>query len=173
MAGVSCAEIAQRTGARVVVRTMVNAAVEVQRSYSPWYTDGPLSGPEQALIDRVLCSVGSTDHLPNEEALEALSALSGTGPAFVALLAGALQQAGQKAGLSPAIAQRAAEAIVCDAAPLLEGKSDQADAIIARLLSYRGTTAAALAAAQENGFVQAIEQAVLKGAERARQMAKR
>jgi pyrroline-5-carboxylate reductase len=121
----------------------------------------------------VLCSVGSTDHLPNEEALEALSALSGTGPAFVALLAGALQQAGQKAGLSPAIAQRAAEAIVCDAAPLLEGKSDQADAIIARLLSYRGTTAAALAAAQENGFVQAIEQAVLKGAERARQMAKR
>lgn len=171
MAGISCAEIAQRTQARVVVRTMINAAVETQRSYSPWYANGPLSETEQSLITAVLCSVGSTDILPDEQALEALSALSGTGPAFVALLASALQKAGQGAGLPPAIAERAAEAIVCDAASLLDGKIDQAEAIISRLLSYQGTTAAALKSVRDGGFDRLIAQAVLQGAARARQMA--
>jgi pyrroline-5-carboxylate reductase len=130
MAGVSCAELSDRTGARAVVRCMPNAVVEIERSYSPWFATGPLTDADRALIHAVLTAIGTTDALDTEGQLDVITALSGAGPAYPALLAAALFRAGTDAGLPALIAANAAEAVVCSASRLLTGQIDQAEALV-------------------------------------------
>lgn len=166
MAGVSCAEIAQRTGARVVVRTMPNAAVEIERSYSPWFCPAALGDQDRARVTAILGAIGTTDELTREADLDVITALSGAGPAWPALLAAALHEAGMAGGLTEAVAANAAQAVVCAASGLLKGRV--AGAVVQDFIDYRGTTAEAMLAARAGGFDEAVAAAVRAGTAKAR-----
>lgn len=170
MAGVSCVEIASRTGARAVVRSMPNAVVEIERSYSPWFAQGDITPLDKAQVTAILTAIGTTDELHSEGDLDIVTALSGAGPAYPALLAAALCQAGEKAGLPPRIAANAAQSVVCAAARLLDGRIDEAAPLVQAFIDYQGTTAAALTAARDAGFDHAVEAAIQAGTQKARDL---
>jgi pyrroline-5-carboxylate reductase len=167
MAGVPSREVAERTGAGRIVRAMPNAAVEIGRCYAPWHATGPVTEEDRRLVGMMLDSVGSSDEVEREHDVDVLSALSGTGHAYPALLAGALLAAARAQGLSELVAVRAVEAIVCDAAQLLRRRVADTEAVIDQFMGYAGVTAAALEAARAAGFEGAVDRAVKAGVERA------
>lgn len=170
MAGVSCAEIARRTGAVRVVRALPNAAVQIGRSYSPWFAADAVTVQDKEVVTAILSSVGDADELKDEEDLAAITILSGAGPAYAALLAKALLDAAQAQGLPPDIAAKAVKAMICDAPALMVDRIDRAGDIVRDYIDYRGTTAAALSAAQDAGFETAIHSAVQAGMDKVKSM---
>ncbi|MFV0475550.1 MAG: pyrroline-5-carboxylate reductase family protein [Pikeienuella sp.] len=168
MAGIGCAEITARTGAGRVVRAMPNAAVEIGRSYSPWCATPAVDEADSRHVGAILNAVGDADRLDSEDEIDIVTALSGAGPAYGALLASALLKAARATGLPERIAARAVEAAVRDSAPLLE--SGAADDMIDSFIGYEGTTAAVLKTARTRGFDEVIASAVAAGVAKAREM---
>lgn len=166
MAGVSAATISARTGARVVVRAMPNAAVGNRRSFTPWYVAGELSDPERHWIQRLFECVGTAGEVPDEPCIDYLSALSGTGPAFPALLYTALANQAVAAGIPEAIARQAAHAVIVGGGEMLATHEPQQ--MLDTLMAYRGVTAAALQSMAEQDFESMIGQALQAGAAVAR-----
>ncbi|QOL80741.1 pyrroline-5-carboxylate reductase [Pseudooceanicola spongiae] len=170
MAGVTVEELRAHTGSQRLLRALPNALAEVGQSYSPWLATPGVSADERALGQEILRGIGREAEVPDEAALDVLTTLSGAGPAFAALLAQALIEAAKNAGLSEAVAQGAAENLICGAAHLMAGKVGTAPAIVQSFLDYDGVIAAALRAAQDAGFEQAVQAAVDAGLTRVQAM---
>lgn len=166
MAGVASQTISEATGARAVVRAMANAAVEIGKSFTPWYCEHDLTAPEAAFIQRLLECVGTASRVPTEDCIDYLSALSGTGPAFPALLMTALARQAISAGIPEDVARQAAQGVVLSASQLLADHEPQA--MIDSLVAYKGVTAAALQSLLDGGFEAQIGEAVQAGAQVAR-----
>lgn len=166
MAGVPAAAISAATGADVVVRAMPNAAVEIRQSFTPWYSAGSLGEHDRKWVQRVFECVGSADEVPDEDCIDYLSALSGTGPAFPAMLQMALTNQAVAAGIPLAIAQRAAQGVVVGGGQMLASRDPQQ--MIESLMAYRGVTAAALQSMVDQNIESIVGQAVNAGAEVAR-----
>ncbi|MEJ5057060.1 MULTISPECIES: pyrroline-5-carboxylate reductase family protein [unclassified Pseudomonas] len=166
MAGIPAATISAATGAHVVVRAMPNAAVDIRQSYTPWYSAGNLGEPDRQWVQRLFECVGSADEVPNEDNIDYLSALSGTGPALPALLHRALASQAVAAGIPYEIAQRAARGVVVGGGQLLAGRDPEQ--MIEALMAYRGVTAAVLQSMTDQDFDAIVGRALLAGAEIAR-----
>jgi pyrroline-5-carboxylate reductase len=166
MAGVPASRIKAATGASVVVRAMPNAAVAIRRSFTPWFVDGELPAADKAFVQRLFESVGDAAEVPLEDHIDYLSALSGTGPAYPALLAQALTNGAMAEGIPESIARRAALGVVVGSAPLLAERS--AEQLIEALMAYRGITAAGLQALTDGGFEDLVGRAIEAGATVAR-----
>ncbi len=166
MAGVPAAAISAATGADVIVRAMPNAAVEIRQSYTPWYCVGNLFERDRNWMQRLFECVGSADEVPDEDCIDYLSALSGTGPAFPAILQMALTNQAVAAGIPPAIAQRAAQGVVVGGGQMLARRDPRQ--MIESLMAYRGVTAAALQSMADQDIESIVGRAVKAGAEVAR-----
>lgn len=166
MAGVPAAAISAATGADLVVRAMPNAAVEIRQSFTPWYVAGNLQEHDRQWLQRLFECTGSTGEVPDEDCIDYLSALSGTGPAFPAMLQMALTHQAVAAGIPLAIAQRAAHGVVVGGGQMLASRDPQQ--LIESLMAYRGVTAAALQSMADQGIESIIGRAVQAGAEVAR-----
>lgn len=156
MAGVSMDDVVQRTGSPQVIRAMANAAAEIGKSYTPWLATQAVTDEQKAFAQRLFETFGSADQVFSESHLNYLTALVGTGPAYPALLARSLFQHAVSSGLPPAIALRAANAVVVDASQLI-GDGHCVDELLQTLISYRGVTAAGLEAMLASGFDKTIK----------------
>lgn len=166
MAGVSAQTITDAMGECTVVRAMANAAVEIRQSFTPWYCASALDQGEHDLLQGLFECVGTASRVPTEDCIDYLSALSGTGPAFPALLMTALTHQAVAAGVPPDVARQAAHGVVVNASQLLTVHDPQA--MIDSLVGYRGVTAAALQSLVGADFEVMVGQAVQAGAEVAR-----
>lgn len=166
MAGVPAAAISAATDADAVVRAMPNAAVEIRQSFTPWYSAGNLPARDRKWVQQLFECVGSADEVPDEGCIDYLSALSGTGPAFPAMLQMALTNQAVAAGIPLAIAQRAAKGVVVGGGQMLASRDPQQ--MIESLMAYRGVTAAALQSMADQNIESIVGQAVHAGAEVAR-----
>ena len=166
MAGIPAAVISAATGAQMVVRAMPNAAVEIRQSYTPWYSSGKLGDRDRQWLQQLFECVGAADEVPNEDCIDYLSALSGTGPAFPALLHQALASQAVAAGIPHDIAQRAARGVVVGGGQMLASRDP--GQMIEALMAYRGVTAAALQSMTEQGIDAIVGRALQAGAEVAR-----
>lgn len=166
MAGVTAAAISAATGAAVVVRAMPNAAVEIRQSFTPWYSAGQLDERDRAWVQRLFECVGTAGEVPDEDCIEYLSALSGTGPAFPAMLQMALTNEAVAAGIPLAIAQQAARGAVVGGGQMLASRDPEQ--LIESLMAYRGVTAAALQSMTDENIEAIIGRAVEAGAAVAR-----
>jgi pyrroline-5-carboxylate reductase len=158
MAGVPMAALA-RTGGRIV-RAMPNAAAARGRSYTPWLAGPGVTGADRALVRAILATFGTEDEIREEAQLDVLTALSGSGAAYPALMAAAMLAQARVRGLPEEVARRAVEAVVCDGADLLRGRIETAPDLLDTYRGYRGTTAAGLDAAEAMGFAKAIQEAL-------------
>lgn len=120
----------------------------------------------------ILSSVGVVVELP-ESALDAVTGLSGSGPAYVFLIAEALIDAGVLAGLARPVARELAVQTLLGSARLLAETGEEPSALRAAVTSPGGTTAAGLRALETSGVRSAILDAVMAATERAREMGRR
>lgn len=166
MAGITAQAIAAQTSAERVVRAMPNAAVEIGQSFTPWYCAGVAEPTTKSLVQRLFECVGTAAEVQQEDFIDYLSALSGTGPAFPALLMTALANQAMAAGIPAEIAQLAAKNVVVDSSQLLVSRDAQQ--MIDALVAYRGVTAAALQSMTQGHFEAQVGRALQAGAAVAR-----
>ncbi len=130
------------------------------------------SGAQRSLAHRLLAATGAVEWIEDEALMDAVTAVSGSGPAYVFLLAEVLAQAGAAAGLPPPLAQKLARETVAGAGELLHRSALDAAALRQNVTSPGGTTAAALEVLMgENGLAPLMTKAVAAAARRSRELA--
>lgn len=164
MAGVPLRALPPRT-----LRALPNAAAELRQSFTPWF--GPdLTAADREVATGLLSTIGTCAELSSEHQLDLMTATSGAGPAYTALMADAVITYLTANGVPQTIAEQAAEAMICAAAPLLAGKMPEAAAMVQRFIDYKGTTAAGLNTALQNGFATALQTGLAAATARAKEM---
>jgi pyrroline-5-carboxylate reductase len=167
MAGVSSATIRHALGgATRVIRAMPNIACEVGAGATALAPGEAARPGDESLALSLFAAVGRVV-VVDESMLHAVTALSGSGPAYVFLLAEAMEQAGIQAGLERHLARTLAYETVHGAAKLLVGRADQdADSLRRAVTSPGGTTSAALEVMFERELPQIVAEAILAARDR-------
>jgi pyrroline-5-carboxylate reductase len=152
-----------------VVRSMPNTPAAVDEAMTA-YCGGTHAGSDDlALADMVLSAVGETIRL-SEDLLDAVTAVSGTGPAYVFLLAEALTEAAIREGLPHHAAEKLVVQTLRGAGALLSVSDKSAFRLRAEVTSPGGTTAAAMHELEDGGFRALLERAVQAAAQRSRDL---
>lgn len=155
-----------------VVRAMPNTPAAIGRGITGAAGNRHLTDSQKATCDRLLRAVGDVVWVPDEALIDAVTAVSGSGPAYVFLLAECLAQAGRAAGLDAETATKLARATVSGAGELLHQSPLDAATLRQNVTSPGGTTAAALAVLMRDGdgLQRLITEAVLAAQKRGRDL---
>ncbi len=172
MAGVRCATIEVATGSQRVVRAMPNTPALIGQGIAGLYAEPQVDAGERALVERVLGPTGSVLWVDGEEQLDAVTALSGSGPAYVFYFIEAMVQAGQEMGLSAAHARRLAQETFAGAAALAMRSEESPAVLRERVTSKGGTTYAALSSLQADDVKAAFVRALHAARQRAEELGK-
>src|SRR6516164_9854794 len=167
-AGVPLAELERAAPDRPVVRAMPNTAALVGHGAAAVAAGARAHATHLETAERILGAVGTVVRLP-EHQLDAVTALSGSGPAYVFLVAEALVEAGVLAGLARDVAEDLVRQTLLGAARLLHG-DDSPATLRAAVTSPGGTTAAGLRILERRGVRGAFLDAVLAATERSREL---
>jgi len=155
-----------------IVRAMPNTPAAVGRGITVAVANQRAVGSQRDLADRLLGTVGRVEWVTDEGLLDAVTAVSGSGPAYVFLLAENLARAGAAAGLPSDLAERLARATVAGAGELLHRSPLDAASLRVNVTSPGGTTAAALEILMDqNGLDALMEKAVAAATRRSRDLA--
>lgn len=145
-AGTTIAAFEAALGAQTpIVRTMPNTPAMVNRGITALCRNGHVSDADMALAVDLMAAVGQTVILDGEHQIDAVTAVSGSGPAYVFHLIEALAAAAEAEGLSPEVSMQLARATVSGAGELAQQSPDSAAQLRINVTSPGGTTAAALA----------------------------
>jgi pyrroline-5-carboxylate reductase len=159
-------------GAPGVVRAMPNTPAAVGRGVSVLCANAKASPAQRALAERLMGAVGATRWIADEELMHAVTAVSGSGPAYVFYLIEALAAAGARAGLPEELAMALARGTVVGAGDLARLSGETAARLRTNVTSPGGTTAAALQVLMaEDGLAPLLERAVAAAAQRSRELA--
>ncbi len=138
--------------ARAVVRAMPNTPAAIGRGVTAAFADAGVSAEQRRWSERLFGVVGAFHWLDDEAAIDAVTAISGSGPAYVFAFTEALAAAAEKLGLPAELAMSLARGTVEGAAELMRRESATTPATLRRnVTSPGGTTAAALAVLQGHG----------------------
>jgi len=156
-----------------VVRAMPNTPAAIGRGITVAVANRQVTPVQKALADDLLSAVGEVLWVKDEALLDPVTAVSGSGPAYVFLLVECLAEAGRVAGLDADLAERLARATVTGSAALLEQSDLAASALRQNVTSPGGTTAAALQILTgPDGLQKLISKAVAAATRRGRELAK-
>jgi pyrroline-5-carboxylate reductase len=154
-----------------VVRAMPNTPAAIGRGITVAVPNARVTADQRALADTLLRAVGAVEWIGDEFLIDAVTAVSGSGPAYVFLLAESLARAGAAAGLPADLSARLARATVSGAGELLHRSTDAA-ILRQNVTSSGGTTAAALGVLMaEDGLDPLMEKAVAAATKRSRELA--
>ena len=170
-AGIRSTDLARWLGGYArLVRAMPNTPALVGAGCTGLYAMPGATKEDYAHAEAILGAVGTTLKVESEEQLDAITAVSGSGPAYVFYFIEALQQAALEVGLAPDAARRLALETFTGAVKLAGESSEDAATLRARVTSKGGTTAAALASMQADGIKEAIVKAVKAANQRSREL---
>lgn len=156
-----------------VVRAMPNTPAAIGRGITVCAANTNVSATQKQLCSDLMAAVGGVAWVEDESAMDAVTAVSGSGPAYVFLLAECLEKAATAAGLEPALARQLARATVAGSGELLHRSDLDASVLRQNVTSPGGTTAAALGVLMaEGGMEELLTKAVLAGEGRSRELAK-
>jgi pyrroline-5-carboxylate reductase len=170
MAGVRCGAIARHAGARRIVRTMPNTPALIGRGITGLYATAQVGDADRDVADALLAPAGARVWVEREDLLDAVTAVSGSGPAYVFYLAEAMVGAGEQLGLTAAQARELALATIAGAAALAQGSDDALATLRANVTSKGGTTAAAIAVLDAAQVQPRIGEALHAAARRAKEL---
>lgn len=156
MAGIRIDQLSAVHATDRVVRALPNAAAEVGRSYTPWTTSPALTAEDRATARMIFGACGIEDEVSGEADIDYLTGLTGSGPAFPALLARAMMADAIAHGLPEATARRAVNMVLVGTGRLLERRDEDPAKTVKTFLDYRGTTAAAIETMRAGGFDRAV-----------------
>lgn len=170
-AGIDIARLSRGLGMGRVVRTMPNTPAQIGKGIT-----GAVAGPEANAQDRdnaeaLLRAAGPVVWFDDESQLDAVTAVSGSGPAYVFHLVEALAAAGKAQGLPDAIAEQLARQTVIGSAALLEADLATPAVLRQNVTSPNGTTAAGLAVLMgDNGLTELIDRTVAAARQRSEEL---
>ena len=154
------------------VRAMPNTPAAIGLGMTVACSNKHVTPKHEKLCKKLLDGIGSVAWISDESLMDAVTALSGSGPAYIFLLISKLTTAGVSAGLEPKFAALLASETVRGAGELAMRSGETADELLSNVISPGGTTAAALKILDgENGLGPLIEQTVLTAMERSKQLA--
>jgi pyrroline-5-carboxylate reductase len=173
-AGKPLAFFEQHLGASAkVVRSMPNLPASIGRGVTVACANKNVTADEKKRAEKLLAAVGDVLWVDDEALLNPVTALSGSGPAYVFLLIEAMTTAGIKTGLSPAMAAQLARQTVIGSAALAAGSTDSASTLRDNVTSPGGTTAAALDILMaSDGIQQMFDRALAAATKRAEELSK-
>lgn len=166
-AGIRAADLSRWLGGHaVIVRTMPNTPALVGKGITGMVAMAGVSPAQKEAADNILRAVGSTIWLDHEDLIDPVTAVSGSGPAYVFYFIEALQQAAEELGLSPEQGRQLALATFDGAATLALQSPDSVSVLRERVTSKGGTTFAALSSMEADAVKPAIIRAVKAAAAR-------
>ena len=172
MAGTTIASIAEVCGGSVV-RAMPNTPAAIGRGITVAVAAGNVSSPQRGIADALLRATGSVEWVDDENLMDAVTAVSGSGPAYIFLLAEELARAGVEAGLPQDLATRLARETVAGSGELLRLSEAPSSTLRQNVTSPGGTTAAALEVLMgPDGMQSLLIRAVAAATKRSKELAK-
>lgn len=156
MAGVHSDAIARATGSERVVRAMPNMPALIGEGMAGLFARAQVSADDRAAVEAMLTPTGETLWVGREADLDAVTALSGSGPAYVFFFLEAMAQAAADMGLSAGQGRRLAEATFRGATALARTSDEPLETLRGRVTSKGGTTYAAISAMEASGVKPAI-----------------
>jgi pyrroline-5-carboxylate reductase len=170
MAGIRSDAIVQATGSEAVVRAMPNTPALIGQGMAGLYARPSVTDAQKADVQALLAPTGRTLWVSQEADLDAVTALSGSGPAYVFYVVEAMMAAAEQMGLTAAQGRELALATVAGAAALAQ-QSDESPAVLReRVTSKGGTTYAALSSLESDGVREAFVRALQAAQARAREL---
>jgi pyrroline-5-carboxylate reductase len=168
-AGIRSDSIAAWLGTERIVRSMPNTPALVGKGMTALYARAGASAADKARVEQVIATTGEYLWVSQESHLDAVTALSGSGPAYVFYFLEAMTQAGTEMGLDAGQARRLAVATFAGASELARASTEPLQVLRERVTSKGGTTYAALTSLEGDGvqqsFVKALHAACRRAAE--------
>jgi len=172
MAGITSSSMAQQLSVQRIVRAMPNTPALIGLGIAGLYARPAVSDTDKQRIEVLIATTGEHLWLTDESQIDAVTALSGSGPAYVFYFIEAMMRAGQSMGLSEAQARHLAQSTFAGAAKLARQSSESPDVLRQRVTSKGGTTYAAITAMQEAQLGEHFEKALHAAHQRAAQLGK-
>lgn len=170
-AGIDSATIARWLAHPCIVRCMPNTPALLQQGVSGLFAAAAVNAEQKLLAERILSAVGLCVWLEQEQQMDAVTAVSGSGPAYFFLLVEAMIEAGVKLGLEHSTASTLAQQTALGAARMLcESPLDAAE-LRRQVTSPQGTTDAAIRSFQQDDFAAMVERALTSAAQRSAELA--
>jgi pyrroline-5-carboxylate reductase len=170
-AGVRCVDLIRWLGNYgAVVRVMPNTPAQIQAGVSALYAAESVSAEQQKQAETVMSAVGTTLWVEDEQQMDAVTAVSGSGPAYVFYFLEAMQQAGEQLGLASGQARELAMQTVLGAAQLASSSPNTFSTLREQVTSKGGTTERALLHMNTAGVQTAIVAAIQAASARSREL---
>ncbi|NLS19583.1 pyrroline-5-carboxylate reductase [Rhizobium sp. P40RR-XXII] len=171
-AGKTLSSLQQHLGQAAMVRAMPNMPAMVGRGVTGAFANAGVSDRQRQLVHNLLKVSGPVEWVPDEADIDSVTAVSGSGPAYVFYLVECMAEAGRKLGLQADLAMRLARETVAGAGELLHQSPDDASRLRQNVTSPGGTTAAALGVLMAEDGMQPLFDAALEAArKRAQELA--
>ena len=169
-AGITSDSIAAWLGTPRIVRAMPNTPALVGLGMTGLFARPDVSAAERTLVETVVKTTGDLVWVDAEKQLDAVTALSGSGPAYVFYFLEAMRDAGTQMGLPPEVAQQLAVSTFMGAATLAQRSSEPLQTLRERVTSKGGTTYAAITSMEAAGVKAKFEDAMLAAQKRAEEL---
>jgi len=169
-AGIRTDSMAQWLGAERIVRAMPNTPALVGLGTTGLFARAAVGADDRAVIEQVVGATGQFVWLEQESDLDAVTALSGSGPAYVFYFIEAMRQAGTEMGLSAEAATQLAIGTFVGASHLAQDATDPPEVLRERVTSKGGTTYAALTSMDASGVKASFVQAMHAACQRAKEL---
>ena len=173
MAGCRVRSLSEALATATIVRAMPNTPAAIGQGMTVAYADPAVGAAQHALAERLLRSSGELAWIEDEGLMDAVTAVSGSGPAYVFLLAELMEQTGVELGLPPALARLLARQTVTGSGALLAASEEDAAGLRRGVTSPNGTTERALAVLMAaEAWPDSLRRALSACAERSRELAR-
>ena len=152
------------------VRAMPNTPALIGKGITGLFADAAVNESDRDLAETICNAVGQAVWVSEEKLMDAVTAVSGSGPAYVFAFLEAMQSAGEKLGLDAQTARQLAYATLEGATQLAHNSDEHAGILRERVTSKGGTTAAALEVMQQHGWHEILEKAIDAASQRGKTM---
>lgn len=169
-AGISTAQLAEWSGLHRIVRVMPNTPALIAQGASGFFAVSDVSAEDRELIESLLSAVGEAIEVSSEEDIDSITALSGSGPAYVFYFLEAMVQAGTSMGLSKDHAKKLALQTFIGASELAKNSNDDLELLREKVTSKGGTTEAALEVLNDLQVKESFVKAIQRAKERAEEL---
>lgn len=169
-AGIRLADMGRWLDHTRCVRAMPNTPALIGKGITGLFANANISPDDRALAETICNAVGQAIWVSEEKLMDAVTAVSGSGPAYVFAFLEAMQSAGEKLGLDTQAARKLAYATLEGATQLAQNSSEPASVLRERVTSKGGTTAAALEVLNQDGWHAILEKAIAAADQRGKVM---
>lgn len=171
-AGVAIAEVSRWLGGGLsVIRAMPNIPAQVQQGMTGLFAGPNVTDADQAIASRLFASVGETLWVQKEQDLHAVTAVSGSGPAYFFLFMEAMHKSAISMGLDSAAALKLVTQTALGAATMVKAGNESPEQLRQRVTSPHGTTEQAIRSFEQDGLRTTVQQAMIACAKRSETIA--